>query len=213
MAIYAASNNGLGDQWAFINWCIRQSVLSGQPVLVADQPGDMGDRTKYRHGRLAEIIQLLKCPGEVRIVDGEPDEHIFALNEPYPYFPTKQEWTSNFSKKIAYAPPAIYLQKHSPPLAQRDMVMLALQEIGYETIELSPAWSLTQIVNVLASVEFYVGESTGYTHMSHSVGNPTYLITGQGDKSKILGFHSGQNFCWCQDWEHFFVESEVFWRR
>jgi hypothetical protein len=104
------------------------------------------------------------------------------------YFPTKQKWKANKSKKICYSFDANYEKdKKTPPDIEESIKIKEIDE--YQKVRVGLPMDLYQVVKELSECEFLVTLDNGIAHVARSVGCPIILV--QHTFSVARGFPPG----------------------
>ena len=201
--VYSPADNGLGDHWAAVNWCLHQSIASGAQVLLSDRPVMEWHSDKFRSGRLADILSLLWYPaGCVQVVkdcasDRVEAEEIWQV----PYFPTRVEWRPNRSRRVCYQPDPVTMAANAMNEADESTFVEAIRQRGYEPCRLTGEIPLARCVEILAGCEALICTSSGFAHVAHSVGTPVFLVQGAVELGYLIKHHVGKAYVLCQNYE------------
>lgn len=199
MRVYSPADNGLGDRWAAINWCLRCSISCGERVLLSGQPVDDWHREKFRPARLQTILSPLHSAGGiVEIV------HWRVL-----YLPTKKRWQPNRGRRICYQTDPLTLALNYMGEMEERAFIEGCRERGYEPFRLHGGILLEQCVHILAESAALVGTSSGFSRMAHSIGTPLFLVQGEVDLGYLIKHHVGKSYVLCRSHQDFFERLEL----
>lgn len=179
--IYQLHNSGLGDHWASLSLLASMSIRTGQHVgYTAALPA--------KRARAHEIIRLLDLPDAAYLVQYvDPPESQLRLLDGFhvwstPYYPTRLRWSSGRDARSPGYVCAHFSGESSgdlknPSIAEQTSILswVARQGLGLHLLG-NPAEPLGSVVDKLASCALFVGCDSGFSHIAHSVGCPTYLL-------------------------------------
>jgi hypothetical protein len=198
--LYAPADNGLGDHWAAMNWCLQRSIATGQEVFLSDRPVMQWHPDKFRPGRLSSIRALLSHPlASVHLVDDvatdqlDPEE-IWQV----PYLPTHSQWRANTSGRICYQSDPATIRDNVMSIAEERIFVDALQRRGFSAFRLGSHIPLEECVRILSASEALICTSSGFAHVAHSVGTPLFLVQGAADLGYLIKHHVGKRYVLCK---------------
>lgn len=176
---------GLGDTWASVSYLGRTPMSKSISIYAKDGAP--------RTDMLIQIIDLLGVNQRVQINQARGDINLTPLVWTTPYLPTKKRWKFSNSKKICYQLEGISnAPKKQPP--QQDFEKLVTFLPGYEFIRLGKPKSLLESVEIMYNCDLFFGICSGFSHIAHSLGIPTFLIQYQ---MPIRSWHFGKQYTHC----------------
>jgi hypothetical protein len=170
--------NGFGDLWAITSYCCLLSQREGETVYLSKWS------TKSMLDREKEIRDVLES------LDDSYTQNVLVTTEHFassprfsvrdhrePYVSTKVRWGPNNSRIISYQLETLAKHRSDRLCHPRLIKGLSDQLPGYEFVELGKEHqsSLSEIIEILAQSELFVGIDSGMSHVAHSVGVPVFL--------------------------------------
>lgn len=189
MTVYKPWNSGLGDQIATISLVAsRARFLGAGEVSLA----------RREVGKLHDELYGVFAPTNITSVPGLGDVPLSGYDvwaaEPWP---TVVRWTETAAHSYyAYqydgqSSAAI----KNPPASDIDAIeMRLLNEYSLPGVALTKSMSIAECVDVLAGAAFFVGCDSGFSHLSHCVGSPTFILE---YKLPIVTTHRNKQYMAC----------------
>ncbi len=201
---YRLWNDGLGDHWASLN--LLAHMAQQEPVAYTHP-----DRRLLQ--RAGEILDLLAIPGprmpawEIPDVARSPDGFDIWAG---PYFPTKRQWSLdrrayNFQFICVHFDGISSAAEKNPSPNEIRTIVTWARHNGLEAITLGPSQPLDEVVGLLANCALFVGCDSGFSHIAHSVGTPTYLLE---YKLPVVTCHRHKSYVLCKGAGHFMQQAD-----
>ncbi len=201
---YRLHNDGLGDHWASLNLLAHMSMARralipythSNPSLLA---------------RAGLILGLLHLPDHNRVrLEARSDpasEDVAGLNGfdvwATEFFPTQMKWRLRYPRSfICVHFNGISAAEDKNPSLEEQQKILAwakARKLGVEVLG-GEGWPLADVVEQLADCALFVGCDSGFSHIAHSVGCPTYLLE---YKLPVVTCHRHKPYVLCKGAEHF----------
>ena len=204
MSAYRLWNDGLGDHWASLNLLAQKSFVSGERVAYHHPDRKVLDRA-------LDILHMLDLPDRVRMEGQLVPESAQSLDGfdvwATPYFPTKHRWHLRWAQPfIAFHFDGVSsaAEKNPPPTEQTEILRWAGRQ-GLGVIKLGSQMALAEAVEHLSDCMLFVGCDSGFSHIAHSVGCPTYLLE---YKLPIVTCHRHKSYVLCKGAAHFATQAD-----
>jgi hypothetical protein len=170
--VFSPWNAGLGDQIATISLLARRAEASGEKVHLSDQ----GNLRRLHH----ELITVL-APCDVVLHDAPGTVQLSGFDvwaaEPWPVA-EQYRWTKNLSHHyFVYQFDGISSAKEkNPPDHDVADIFRAMNGLGMQGVALGHHLSIKQCVLAMQNAAFFVGCDSGFSHLAHCVGMPTFIL-------------------------------------
>jgi hypothetical protein len=184
--------NGFGDAFGWASFVCRLSEASGKTIKLSKIP------VKSKNS----IETILQTTGRYQLVKPEPNTKIYSVRgsqrskqfrEIYSwlFLPTRiANWQPNKSRKIAYQfGHGGATDRLIQDINDETRILDAIRSKGYEPIELGGSFGDIECVKRAAMCEFFVGTCSGMSHLCHSVGVPTHIITNLRSLERVSAGH------------------------
>jgi hypothetical protein len=176
---------GLGDTWASVSFLGKTPMSKSISVFAKDNAN--------RSEMLPQVISLLGVGDRVKPVNFPGDTFLSHLVWTTPYLSTVKRWVPQKSKRVCYQLEGISnAHRKQPP--QQDLERLVSFLPGYEFVRVGKPKSLLESVDLMHNCELFFGICSGFSHVAHSLGIPTFLV--QYEMS-IGSWHFGKKYTHC----------------
>jgi hypothetical protein len=170
--------NGFGDLWAVASHCCLLSQREGQTVYLSKwSTKSMLDREKEIRDILGNLDDSYTQNVVVTTEHFASSSRFSVREHREPYVPTKVRWAPNNSRIISYQLETP--TKHRPDRFCHPRLIKGLSDQlpDYEFVKLGKEHqrNLSEIIEILAQSELFVGIDSGMSHVAHSVGVPVFL--------------------------------------
>ncbi len=206
---YRLWNDGLGDHWASLNLIARLGLQD--PVAYTHPSPALRERAE-------KILDLLDIPGQRMPVWHKAHAEltpVFDLDGfdvwATQYFPTKRQWSPDrqaypFNFICAHFDGISSAADKNPPFSDRAHIALWAAQNRLSVMYLGdPAQPLDEVVGLLANCALFVGCDSGFSHIAHSVGAPTYLLE---YKLPVVTCHRHKSYVLCKGAGHFTQQAD-----
>jgi hypothetical protein len=174
---------GLGDSWASVNYVGKcHGTLS---VITKDNA--------VKTDMLNDIISLLGVQKNVNLSQQRGDHSLTRMVWMSPYLPTVRRWKPGPFGRICYQFEGIS-NAHLKQPPQADFERLVSFAPGFQFVRLGKPASLIESVELMYKSDLFLGICSGFSHIAHSMGIPTFLIQYQ---MPIAPWHHGKKYSLC----------------
>jgi hypothetical protein len=183
----------LGDTWMCINKLHHISMVKGTKSHVVSVWNPKRNRIAEC---VEEVVGLIDGPAEFTLTEDPPNDGFgdVYLKKGWPFFPTKKKWKSGPWNRICYQfDGASAARKKNPPTECLPRLVDFVE--GVEFVRLGKHMSLEENVRIMSESDCFLGIDSGFSHVSHSVGVPRFLIEYNYNFS---GRHSGRPYFFCK---------------
>jgi hypothetical protein len=200
--VFAPYNHCFGDCWAVLNYAIHHAVTSKKNVYLSKyvcagthMALGVPPRGEDVGKLLVEQYHAIQIPeGAILKLTNKPVTVIRKITVeefPYPYYPTKVQWTPKYHGRIC-----IQLDNSQVPeqcarsfkYHDRKAILEWLSDKNY--IILGKPHSVAQCAEIASKSDLFIGMDSGMSHLAHSVGLPTLLL----DWVALDRFHPKKSF-------------------
>ena len=181
--------SGFGDAFGWASFVCRLSEASGRTIKL----GRIPPKSKN------VIDNLLATSGKYQIVKtdkvvsvrGKLKPHQFREIYSWKFLPTKiASWLPNNNRRVAYQfGHGGATDRHVQDPKDEKRIIETIQAKGYEPVELGGSYGDIECVKRAASCEFFVGTCSGMSHLCHSVGIPTHILTNLRSLERVSAGH------------------------
>jgi len=200
--IYTAVGPGLGDLWMTINYLLRESERLQKEIKLSLQNYEnhydirltpiQADKKDNREASFVyDIINSLEHNGQLRLVNQMGNCRPSEYWSGFQYFPTKIKWNNKKHGRICYQLDGRTLKEKNPP--QEDIHKLTSIS-NLEFIKLGLPLTINQSLDIAKNCDLFLGICSGYSHVCHSLGIPTFLIQYNYNIEK---WHKNQKYTLC----------------
>ena len=187
--VYNPWNEGLGDRWATFNLLMALARQRNSPVLLHS--------TGHRARLNAEIIDSLAEPGWIVATDRPATHHLSGYDVwAAPSAPTRHRWHPSAPHGLVccHFDGISSATDKNPNAHEHAILMCALRASGFEVAILNRHQPIAEVIAIMCASAFFVGVDSGFSHIAHSVGLPTFLLEFE---LPIITCHRGKSFIQC----------------
>lgn len=198
----------LGDRWAHFNRIIKFSK-DGNGFIYFD------NKSEDEINKLYELWNLIDTNVKLNIVYEycNPPQADGVLEFPYPYYKTKKQWSHLNNKKYDICYQIKTTQESAEWLPIKNFTEKNISDFEnkiaskYKIIEIGNDKNtpVEEEINIMLESKIFVGISSGFSHIAHSVGIPVFLKKFENDDYNFLppdlfwlqfieNFHSNKHF-------------------
>lgn len=209
MNVYKPWNAGLGDQIACMSLLAWRGLYTGQPQYLSYMQGTTSLERLHRelYDAFAFMnVQATETPGDTDL-DG------FSVWAAAPW-PMKRRWNHRGTDLFycsQYDGISSAADKNPMPGDVALIYRTLLERYGLREEVLGKQRSIAECVDLLARCAFFVGSDSGMSHLSHSVGTPTFILR-DGDW-QVITTHRNKRYIGCRDAEDFLKYKLPTWLR
>jgi len=169
---------GFGDIWGATNYLLYLSETQNEPIWFSTH--------ETRRKTITEISSHLVSEGKINLTALPGNREINVLRDPClaykKFFPTHKTWNHIDSNVIAYQFDGVHKGEYKNlPKRTVESFVKALQDRGYETINVGGHKPIDEIVDVLSACKLFVGCASGISVLSLSVRNPVCIFHRRND--------------------------------
>lgn len=187
--IYEPWNSGLGDRWATMNLLMAMADQQHAPVCLHSS----GERSHLND----EIIGSLATSGSIVATDRPATHRLDGYSVwAAPSARVRRVWLPYMAHQLVcyHFDGLSSAAEKNPNQEELNTLLRALSSSGFAPIALGPHLSIDQAIQVMCSSAFFVGVDSGFSHIAHSVGLPTFLLEFE---LPIITCHRGKPFIQC----------------
>ena len=175
---------GLGDVWASVSYLGRIH----QPKCISTIARDKSTRARP----LSQVISLLGA-GKITTTDRPGRATLDRAIWTVPYLNAVKRWAPQQTKKICYQLDGISNANMKQP-PNKDLKRLMTFLPDYKFIRIGKPRSLLESVDVMLGCDLFFGICSGFSHVAHSIGIPTFLVQ---YKMPITPWHGHKQYTLC----------------
>lgn len=186
---------GFGDNWACVSYLLGLSEEWKSPVLI----GTSGDQWRVERAALwKHMSDHFDTTGSLLFVKHEGTCVIPYLDAYLrPYLPTKPRYQRMLAAKrdvVAYQfdGKSDTEDKNLRP-GEEETIIQFLKKQGYQTVDVGHMMPLPKIIETLSVSRFFVGVTSGISHVAFSVGVPMKLILNRRPLNYVMNCYRGQD--------------------
>jgi hypothetical protein len=179
----------LGDRWSHLNRVIKFSKNNIGNIFFENN-------TEEEIGKIRNLWDLIDTNVKLNIIYQSNDFHPAdgVVEFPYPYYKTKEQWLSNTEKEYdicfqiktsassaEWLPIKNFTSKNFEDFEKKIRSKYKIIELGQD--KNTP---IKNEINIMLKSKVFVGISSGFAHIAHSVGIPVFLKNFENDDNNII---------------------------
>lgn len=195
--IYRPFALSLGDLWRDLRFLSKLAGDTNSKVKIRTSYVSSRKRDKSVEKKIKEALPLFENSELIELVEDYSTEYKLnwktAAN--IARGRTKIKWSYTNSKKVLYQ----FDGKRVGSLSEdeENKILNFLKDNGYETMKLGWENTLEESVKLLSECKFFIGVSSGFSHIAGTVGCPTILLRQHLGINNFKFLHGNMKYILC----------------
>lgn len=205
--VWDAPGRGFGDLLVAVNFCAHQSLMTKEPARISEWGGFT--RHQSQRDRIQGIIDIFDFPKDCSVVVTDELATVRMYGDPWKfnYFPTRKSWIGG-GDYIAYQfDGRSSAAEKNPPKEDIDLFNTWAKDNNLPVRYVGLPCSIDECVEIIRHAKLFVGACSGMSHLSLSVGCPTFVVE---YKVKINWWYGANRVRKCEGMNRFIESAKKF---